>query len=109
MKSPEEGTKTEEEGVVLLSDDGRKHFFDDPVNVRRVIRTFIAICVVLFLLDGLFFIWHKHLSFEEESFPVEGWFGFYGIYGFVACVLLVLAAKYVLRKLVMRGEDYYDR
>ena len=40
--------------------------------------------------------------------PWEGLFGFYAIYGFVACTLLVLAAK-VMRKLVIRKEDYYDR
>ena len=33
---------------------------------------------------------------------------FYAVYGFVACVLLVLVAKYILRPLVKRGEDYYD-
>lgn len=31
----------------------------------------------------------------------------YAIYGFVACVLLVLLGI-LLRKLVMRGEDYYQ-
>ena len=38
---------------------------------------------------------------------MENWFGFYGIYGFVACVILVLAAK-ELRKLVARAEHYYE-
>jgi hypothetical protein len=46
---------------------------------------------------------HRH---AETAF--DGWFGFYGLYGFVACVALVLAAK-GLRRIVMRGEDYYDR
>ncbi len=109
MRRSDDEFGAEEEGIVLLPNDGRKHFFDDPANVRRVIRIFFVSCVVLFLFDGLFLIQHKHLSFEEGFFPEEGWFGFYGIYGFVACVLLVLAAKYVLRKLMMRGEDYYDR
>lgn len=109
MKRLEEKTKAEKGGIVLLPDDGRKHVFDDPKNVRKVIRIFVVVCVVLFLLDGLFFILHKHLSFQEGLFRLEGWFGFYGIYGFVACVFLVLAAKYLLRKLVRRKEDYYDR
>jgi hypothetical protein len=30
------------------------------------------------------------------------------LYGFFACVALVLAAK-LLRKLIMRPEDYYER
>ena len=40
----------------------------------------------------------------------HGWdhvLGFYGLYGFVACVVLVLAAK-VLRRLVMQPEEYWD-
>ena len=35
--------------------------------------------------------------------------GFYAVFGFVACVALVLAAKHVLRPIIMRGEDYYDQ
>ncbi len=91
----------------------RAHYFDDPAKVKKVIRIFLACCVVLFLLDGIFLVKHKHLSFEDtethvNTFPVEGWFGFYGVYGFAACVLLVLVAKQ-MRKVLMRGEDYYDR
>ena len=98
----------EKEGIVDLPDDGRRHFFDDPRNVNRVIKGFIGLCVVVLLLDVLFLFEHKHLSFPEGEFDLEGVFGFYGIYGFVACVLLVLLAKYVLRSLVMRDEDYYE-
>ena len=42
------------------------------------------------------------------DFGFDGWFFFYAVYGFVACVALVLAAK-VLRRVVMRPEDYYDQ
>ena len=87
----------------------KKHYFDAPVKVRKFIRFFIISCVFVFLLDVVFFVEHKHLSFHgEDEFPVERWFGFYGVYGFVACVLLVLIATQ-LRKVLMRGEDYYDR
>jgi hypothetical protein len=48
------------------------------------------------------------LQFKHTHYDVEVWPGFYGIYGLVGCTLLVLAAK-VLRKGVMRDEDYYDR
>ncbi len=89
--------------------DKRSHYFDDPAKVKKFIRFLIGCCVFLFLLDGIFYLEHKHLSFHgEDEFPAEGWFGFYGVYGFVACVLLVLVAKQ-LRKVLMRGEDYYDR
>ena len=57
--------------------------------------------VGLLLLVDVFY--HKH-----AIFPWEGAFAFYSVYGFVACVILVIVAKYVLRPMVMRDEDYYD-
>ncbi len=45
---------------------------------------------------------------KHPHFPWEGWAEFYCVYGFVACVVLVIVAKYILRPLVMRREDYYD-
>jgi hypothetical protein len=63
------------------------------------VRILLAVSIILLLLD---LVIHRH-----DLFTWESWFGFYGFYGFVACVTLVFAAK-VLRKLVMRREDYYD-
>ena len=82
----------------------KKHLFDQPRNVHRLIWIFFVLCA---LLLGLELIFHRHLNFDEGVFPVEGWFGFYAIYGFVACVLLVLTATQ-MRKVLMRREDYYD-
>ena len=77
----------------------RKHFFDDPGNVRKVLRVFYVICALLLLAD---IVVHRHVVHAWE-----GVWGFYAGYGFVACVLLVLIAK-EMRKLLMRREDYYD-
>jgi hypothetical protein len=74
--------------------------FDKPRNVKRLLFTFYT-CVALLLVVDLFY--HKHAIFAWESY-----FGFYSVYGFVACVILVILAKYVLRPMVMRDEDYYD-
>ncbi len=74
--------------------------FDNPQNVKRLLIVFYASVI---LLLGVDFIYHKH-----TIFPWEEYFGFYSVYGFVACVILVIIAKYVLRPLVMRKEDYYD-
>ncbi len=74
-------------------------WLDSPANVRKLIRGFVAVCALLFLAD-LFY--HRH--YERVW---EGLFGFYAIYGFVACVALVLAAT-AMRKVLMRGEDFYD-
>ena len=83
-----------------MSDDKEKiHFFDRPKNVKRLLKGFYAICILLVLAD---FVLHRHIGFDWEKIPA-----FYAIYGFVACVLLVLIAKQ-MRKVLMRREDYYD-
>jgi len=82
-----------------MNDNGKRYLFDNPRNVRLVVRGLTLACALLFALD---FVVHRHLSH-----PLEGLFGFYAVYGFVACVLLVLLAA-EMRKLVMRDEDFYD-
>ncbi len=69
-------------------------------NVKGIVKATYVLAAVLVLLD---FTYGKHSHFEIEDI-----FGFYGFYGFVGCVTLVLLAK-LLRKFVMRPEDYYDR
>ena len=89
----------------------RKHVFDDPKNVKRVIHGLLIACAIVFALDIVNLVqglmgWHE---WRHEERPWEGLPGFYAVYGFVACVLLVLAARDILRRIVMRDEDYYDR
>jgi hypothetical protein len=83
-----------------MTPEKRKYWLDEPGNVTKLYRGLWAIGVALVLLDLLI---HRH---AEAGF--DGLFGFYGLYGFIACVALVLAAK-LLRRAVMRPEDYYDR
>ena len=78
----------------------KKYLFDNPRNVNRLLATFFSSLVVLLIIE--FFI-HKH-----PHFPWEGWLEFYAVYGFVACVVLVIVAKYILRPIMRRREDYYD-
>jgi len=80
--------------------DGKRYWLDEPHNVAKLYRGLWIIGGLLMLAD---FVVHRH---AEVGF--DGWFGYYGVYGFVACVALVLAAK-LLRRAVMRPEDYYDR
>ncbi len=77
----------------------KNHIFDNPRNVKRAIHALYAVCA-LSIVAELFISRHV-------DHPWEVLFGFYGVYGFVACTILVLAAK-ELRKVVMRKEDYYD-
>ncbi len=80
--------------------DQKKHIWDNPKNVVLMLKIFFGVCVILFGMD---FVIHK-----EAHMPWEEWPGFYAVYGLVACVLLVLISKYILRPLVKRDEDYYD-
>ena len=77
----------------------KKHIFDNPKNVQRLLTGFYVICGLLVVAD---FIIHRHVTMVWELMP-----GFYAIYGFVACVLLVILAK-MMRKGLMREENYYD-
>ena len=79
--------------------DEKQYWLDKPGNLQRLLRWFYIICALLFAAD---FVIHRHVVH-----PWENLFGFYGIFGFVACVILVLAAK-EMRKVLMRDEDYYD-
>jgi hypothetical protein len=93
-------TRPEETRAPYAAQGEPARWLDDRRNVDKIVYALYAVCAVLLLIDPLV---HKHGPFE-----VEHWWGFYGIYGFVGCVFLVLAAK-VLRMIVMRPEDYYDR
>ena len=77
----------------------KRHVFDDPRNVKRLLRVLYVVCAGLVLID---FVHHRHVVHSWENL-----WGFYAVYGFVACVALVLIAK-EMRKLLMRSEDYYD-
>jgi hypothetical protein len=74
-------------------------FFDKPENVSKMLKVFYVICGLLVLAD---FVVHRHIYHDWEKIPA-----FYAIYGFVGCVVLVLIAR-EMRKVLMRGEDYYD-
>jgi hypothetical protein len=91
-------------GMERPNESEKKHIFDDPRNIKRLIRVFFVVCAVMIALD---LVVHRHLSFKDGVFPAEAWFGYYAVYGWVACVILVLVAKQ-MRKVLMRDEDHYD-
>ena len=70
---------------------------------RRTVNTLIAAlaaaCALALAAD---FVIHRHVSHPWEALP-----SFHALYGFVACVVLVLAAK-EMRKAIRRREDHYD-
>ncbi len=87
----------------------KKHIFDNPKNVKRLLTVLFSSMVILLILDVLYLYLNKtDVIHAHMTYKWEGFFGFYAIYGFVACVILVLVSKYILRPLVKRKEDYYD-
>lgn len=83
----------------MKPDGERERFLDRQSNVDRLLWGFTALGVLSLLVD-LFF--HRHIYH-----PWERLWGFYGIFGVLGIVVLVQLSK-VLRKLVMRDEDYYE-
>jgi hypothetical protein len=81
-----------------MNPNRKPYLFDNPKNVRRVVRGLLLACVILLGLDVLV---HRHVSHSWEAM-----YGFYAVYGLVSCVLLVLLAK-EMRLIVMRDEHYY--
>jgi len=82
--------------------DKKKHYlFDNPRNVKLFFALYYCCLILLLILD---FFFRKHAIFGWERWPE-----FYAVFGFVACVALVLAAKYILRPMVKRRENYYDK
>lgn len=78
----------------------KTYWLDDRKNVDKIWYALIGICALTVIAD---FFYHKHVEYAVEDF-IPGMYGWYGLGG---CVFLVLSAK-ILRKIVMRREDYYD-
>ena len=83
--------------------DERQHVWDNPRNVKLLFNVFYALCVILVVLG----LTPRQEVPSHEGHPLEGFFAFYPLYGFVGIVLLVLIAK-LMRRVLMRPEDYYD-
>jgi hypothetical protein len=81
-----------------VNDD--KRWLDEPHNVTRIVYGLAVLCALALAAD-FFYAKHPH-------FAVERWPAFYALYGFAGSVLLVLTAK-LLRPLLRRDEDYYER
>jgi hypothetical protein len=77
----------------------RRHWLDDPANVKKLVYGLLALCAATVLAD-LFY--DKHGEYD-----VQGWIGFDAAFGFVSYVGIVYAGMLV-RKLLMRSEDYYE-
>jgi hypothetical protein len=74
---------------------------DDPRVGKGLLTGFAVLLVVLLGLEMKFHM-HGYFGWDE-------WFGFNAAAGLASCFLLVLTARFVVRPLLKRDEDYYDR
>jgi len=79
--------------------DEGQHVWDNPRNVKLLFSVFYALCAVVLVLE---LVIERH-----EVHSLVRFFAFYPFYGFVRIVVLVLIAK-LMRRALMRPEDYYD-
>ncbi len=85
-------------------DDARPLSLVTAAAGRRAVILLHIVAFAAVLIEFLF-------PFPEDSHAVErahalDFTGSYSAYGFVSCVILVLLGR-ILRRLVMRGENYY--
>jgi hypothetical protein len=103
MKKHKSGSRSKASAKATPAASARKSEadrLDRPANVEWIQRAVYMICAALVVADVF--------ELKHGPFAVEHVFGFYAWFGFFACVGLVLAAK-VLRRVLWRPEDYYDR
>ncbi len=80
-------------------------WFDRPASRRLLWRLLYIACGVTLALEIVLISLHKrHGHFGEGS--ADGWWFFYPVLGFVACALMILAAK-GLGGFLKRAETYY--
>lgn len=70
-----------------------------PPWAGRILVGFFGLCAIVLA-------WDLFVD-REVHHPLERWKIMYPVFGFVGISLLILISK-VLRRLVMRREDYYE-
>ena len=75
-------------------------WFERPENIEKL---WYALLIVAGALTISEFLYEHHPHFEIEKIPE-----FFEIFGFLAFVLIVFAGR-LLRTVIMRDEDYYER
>ena len=77
-------------------------WFEKPRNINLMIGVLVLACLALVLADLFYENPHPHFPKWENVFGFQAWFGF------IAFVVIVFLGR-LLRVIVSRPEDYYDR
>lgn len=74
------------------------HWLVRPTTIRRLWWVFAVVLALTVAAQLVFSV--------KGYFGVDGWYGFGGVFGFLACLIMVLAAK-GLGVLIKKNEHYY--
>lgn len=81
-------------------------WFEKRANVNGLIIALVAACVVLLIVELIF--GGSFYDHHPMHFPLEKMFGYQALLGFGAFVVVVFLGT-MLRLVIRRREDYYDR
>jgi hypothetical protein len=76
----------------------KTHWLDEPRHVKLLWRLFLVILVLAVVIGALIPL--------HPNFDLEALFGFYAWFGFIACAVMIMAAK-GLALLLKRSDTYY--
>lgn len=76
----------------------RRHWLDEPRNVQRLWRGFLAVLALTVLAEAVVVL-HPH-------FGIDGLFGFHAWFGFLSCAAMIVVAK-GLALALKRPDTYY--
>ena len=82
-------------------------WFEQPKNINRMIFGLVAACALLLLIE-LVFGHYFHDEHHHATFEIEGIFGYQAWIGFISFIVVVALGS-LLRLVIRRPEDYYDR
>ena len=88
-------------------DRSPESWFEKPANVNRLIVGLVAGCVLLLVIELVFGRWFYD-DHHPAHFPIENVFGYQAWLGFISFVVVVFLGT-MLRLVIRRPEDYYDR
>ncbi|MFC1521715.1 hypothetical protein ACFL6Y_04830 [Elusimicrobiota bacterium] len=77
-------------------------FFDKKKNIR--ILKYLSYVLLGAVVGADFFITKEHAHYSWEKIP-----GAYAVFGLAACVFIVVLAKTIGHKWLMKDEDYYEK
>lgn len=80
--------------------DDKPHWLDQPRNVKRLWRGFLAVLALTVLAEFLVTL-HPHSE-------IESIFGFHAWFGFLACAAMIIGAK-GLALVLKRSDTYYGK